>query len=1652
MIGRHRGTLQSDPTASSSIYSAFDTKEPGKDDLKFIPHLMMQYTTFLYRVAHSPFQDIWLWLKPKGLDKLVDLAAPKDIKTYTGFTSSWLERRMDEEKSIQGTDLDLKTVRKDLFHYLFQAKDPATGAPGYSHTELLEENNLLVIAGADTTSTTIAAMFFYLVKSSEAYRRLTDEVRSTFKSAEEIRTGSQLGSCRYLRAFIDEALRMNAPVSAEMPRQAEAGGIEIDGQFLPQGTEVAVSLYSLHHNEDFHHDAFRFRPERWLPNDKDSSSATDLAATESAFAPFSSGSRGCPGKNLAYIELSIVMAKTLFRADVRLAEGDHLGEGRTDLGWGRRNKSQFQTKDAFVSAREGPTVQFKAKACVAATEVVHTPKRPKGKPIKDYQMPWTERVARSRAKAPVRRLSAGEERRTLRYASDVQEEKYGDEWERTRYPTRHGHDSMLFGFPTTITQQSDALEDGSIDGDWDQDYVPFSATAPSFLEGDRDTDRLGWQALKLSQATTEYRKYSIGQDEIFSPFTNHTHELGTTGDSDLEQPVLSMKDQLTNAFALHALNQCMGGGFRNEFANVGQTAKPLLKLTQKPRTKVHGHNAFLWLYNYDYSSFLDCAKALILHEEQTVGFPRPAGHLASQRPRFGATIKITRDQNKVNTVSIDEHYASSKKKYEKSVLPVLKLTGPDKPRIRVHTKDLKCGFDCDCYLPGDLTFTAPDHGSLRVNIDWHGWKSDNRVTLNGIEFEQAFLDLMFPLATFAYLAPFEIELPDGGPVLPVTRSLDNSLYPTLGMPVQRALSDLAGRVREENVREKEVKVWIRREESPSQKSPDRIRAEGTFFVYRPARTTHFTYDAPHTMRRFLAQARAQLYPDTPVNELRLMISPSNAAREAGKLLTPIAEREEGFEEPNDNGRTAEDYWKDEYLGSWLDAEEDIWAIKVFDLIKVFDGTRASKEAKYWDTRTLASERRPLHSTVSLHGSSCKLIDGLAEISRDLLGINPRTSELGIVLHVKRPDPATQTIEWLKWSSEHSLNQFLLEVFYKLDSSEIVIYPGDHTEAVFPQPTEEPLTIEQVSKNMARIKGKAMDPKKIQHVTSWTEEDQRSPSPIEERPQIHPSQAFNASEIRRLTEQNTRLQAQIEHREEACRVCGLSFSTEGEGPVALQEHYTTHRALRPRECPYEGCKEDLEDRARYPNFNSLQEHATKCDTRVEDFESSTVHLRAKAYKTVPSSHPEAAESSRVAATRGTAATSSATGRPTRQRNAPTRGGRKAAAAKQPNEDRALANALVGTAPTESAVQGNGDAPLAGTTTSTALVMPDSLTMPPPASPTKKTSRKRPAAVFDSEQTPSEEPPAKSARTTRATTAEAAQLLDTSASAAPQTQGPAQQPTVKTTTSRKRKAEDSEPAADNTTAEQPKSRGRPTKKAKTALRYATSQADPAAPSDPANEPTGQPPKRTLRLRGPRPKAEAGSPPPPGNDSPAPPPPAKPARKARGKTSAAANAPSTATEQPHSSHPPPTQQVPSVEPAAMPAPEGQLTGDAAAAAPAALKKRGRGRPAKAKKAEEEPAADAGASSETGGGEAVEEQEGQGEETGKGRRKKKPTAKMAESKKQRKSDLLNPRPRNEGGMAKPPLHKTVEKTKASEEDGIRDNHMTSQSFSILLNLFHEN
>lgn len=195
------------------------------------------------------------------------------------------------ERMKMGLDVD----RKDFFYYLLKAKDPETGA-GFSTPELWGESNLLIIAGSDTTSTALAATVFYLVHNPAEMKKLADEVRSAFNDVEEIRMGTTLSSLQYLRACIDEAMRLSPSVGGLLPREVLAGGMEIDGNQIPAGTVVGVPHYTVQHNAQYYPQPFDFKPGRWIAGSSTSVTSDNVALAQSAFCPFSVGPRGCIGK------------------------------------------------------------------------------------------------------------------------------------------------------------------------------------------------------------------------------------------------------------------------------------------------------------------------------------------------------------------------------------------------------------------------------------------------------------------------------------------------------------------------------------------------------------------------------------------------------------------------------------------------------------------------------------------------------------------------------------------------------------------------------------------------------------------------------------------------------------------------------------------------------------------------------------------------------------------------------------------------------------------------------------------------------------------------------------------------------------------------------------------------------------------------------------------------------------------------------------------------------------------------------------------------------------------------------------------------------------------------------------------------------------
>jgi cytochrome P450 len=211
----------------------------------------------------------------------------------------------------------------------------------------------------------MAATLFYLVRSKSALERVTAEVRSKFGNVEDIVHGPVLNSCTYLRACIDEAMRMSPSVGGILPREVLTGGMTVDGHKLPAGTVIGTPHYTIHHNESYYPSAYSYVPERWIAGEMNSltgrpTTEDEVALASSAFCPFSVGPRGCIGKGLAYVEMMTTLARTVYLYDLRKAIGVvDPGEGRPGRGWGRHREGEFQLVDTFTSAKNGPMVEFR---------------------------------------------------------------------------------------------------------------------------------------------------------------------------------------------------------------------------------------------------------------------------------------------------------------------------------------------------------------------------------------------------------------------------------------------------------------------------------------------------------------------------------------------------------------------------------------------------------------------------------------------------------------------------------------------------------------------------------------------------------------------------------------------------------------------------------------------------------------------------------------------------------------------------------------------------------------------------------------------------------------------------------------------------------------------------------------------------------------------------------------------------------------------------------------------------------------------------------------------------------------------------------------------------------------------------------------------
>lgn len=202
---------------------------------------------------------------------------------------------------------------EDFFSVLMNGKDGS--ANNLPWPEIVNEINAIVNAGADTTSIALTQVLYFLLRNPEHLKTLRQEIDSVLTPDEVIAPYDKIKQLPFLKACLDEGLRFIPPTSAGLPRKTPPEGAQILGNWIPGNTTVSMTTYTAHHDPTVFPEPERYNPHRWMD-------AHERKKMEPYFIPFSTGGRGCLGRNISYLEQYIVLATLVHRYEFALPRPD----------------------------------------------------------------------------------------------------------------------------------------------------------------------------------------------------------------------------------------------------------------------------------------------------------------------------------------------------------------------------------------------------------------------------------------------------------------------------------------------------------------------------------------------------------------------------------------------------------------------------------------------------------------------------------------------------------------------------------------------------------------------------------------------------------------------------------------------------------------------------------------------------------------------------------------------------------------------------------------------------------------------------------------------------------------------------------------------------------------------------------------------------------------------------------------------------------------------------------------------------------------------------------------------------------------------------------------------------------------------------------
>jgi cytochrome P450 len=227
-----------------------------------------------------------------------------------GIISGAIERHHVRKEAIEAGRA-VKPVDKDLVSIILDTMEASNEV--VDPVEVRNITTAAIIAGRGTTADGLGWLFHLLSENPRVEKKLRSELLATLprlaSDEKYLPPVDELNEVPYLEATIRELLRLLPPGSLVFAHCARDTTFP-DRTLVAKNTDIAMAFYSTARLRSvWGEDASEFKPERFL----DPETGKALQVSSSKFCTFSTGPRMCVSRNLAFIEMKIVIANVVGR-------------------------------------------------------------------------------------------------------------------------------------------------------------------------------------------------------------------------------------------------------------------------------------------------------------------------------------------------------------------------------------------------------------------------------------------------------------------------------------------------------------------------------------------------------------------------------------------------------------------------------------------------------------------------------------------------------------------------------------------------------------------------------------------------------------------------------------------------------------------------------------------------------------------------------------------------------------------------------------------------------------------------------------------------------------------------------------------------------------------------------------------------------------------------------------------------------------------------------------------------------------------------------------------------------------------------------------------------------------------------------------------